>query len=156
VEPHRLGHPVSSSVPVRSPPEPKAVAKVRPRRPAARLRGLKLAGWALLLLPSLVLAYEIARLLPIYVNYSKVARTLDQVAAEYHDGDDPESLTRLLAKHFESESVLYPQVKDIRIIRDGEQWIVEAKYDDQTPLFWNVDMRVSFDKTVRTPLGAGK
>jgi hypothetical protein len=122
--------------------------------PSTRQRNLRIARWVLLLLPFVIVGYEIARLTPVYLNYIKVARSLDAVAAEYHDGDDPESLTRSIAKHFESESVLYPQAKDIRISRDGSQWVVEASYDDQAPLVGNVAVLVSFEKTVRAPKGA--
>jgi hypothetical protein len=115
---------------------------------------VRFAGWVLFLMPIAIVGYEAARLTPIFFNYVKVARTLDQVAAEYHDGDDPESLTRSIGKHFESESVLYPQAKDIRITRDGSQWRLEAAYDDQAPLFFNMAVVVSFDKTVRAPTGA--
>jgi hypothetical protein len=122
--------------------------------PSSGQRNLRRAGWVLLLLPFVIVGYELARLTPVYLNYVKVARSLDAVAAEYHDGDDPESLTRSIAKHFQSESVLYPQAKDIRISRDGTQWVVQASYDDQAPLIGNVAVLVSFEKTVRAPVGA--
>jgi hypothetical protein len=121
------------------------------RRAPRRYSRLKLTGWALLLLPVLILGYEIGKLTPVYLNYFKVSRSLEQAAAEYHEGDNPESLMRAIGKALEKEGVQYPQVKDITIRRDGAQWVVEAKYDDQTWLFFNVDAQVGFDKMVRAP-----
>jgi hypothetical protein len=47
----------------------------------------------------------------------------------------------------------YPAVKDIKVTRNGRAWTVSASYDDQAPLFSNVFILVSFDKSVT--LGAG-
>ena len=41
-----------------------------------------------------------------------------------------------------------PDVKDLKITRDNGSWKVEANYDDQAPLFANVFILVTFDKTV--------
>lgn len=122
-------------------------------RPGTRFRGLKTTGWVLLLLPIAILAYEIARVTPCYLNYMRVVRSLRTVAAEYHAGDNPDMLPRLIAQRFAKEGVLYPQAQDIRISRDGAQWLMEASYDDQAPLIGNLAVLVSFEKTVRTPVG---
>lgn len=126
---------------------------IRSRRPSL-VSTLRSYVRSALMVPLLIVAYEIARLTPIYLNYAKVASTLDQVAAAFHAGDDPESLTRSIAKGFAARSVQFPQAKDIRISRDGAQWVLQASYDDQAPLVGNVAVLVSFEKTVRAPAGA--
>ena len=46
--------------------------------------------------------------------------------------------------------VEYPTTKDFKFTReDGGVWAVEAAYDDEAPLFGNISMHVTFDKTVR-------
>ena len=39
-------------------------------------------------------------------------------------------------------------IKDFKITRNGRSWEVAAAYDDQAPLFANVFILVSFDKSV--------
>jgi hypothetical protein len=120
-----------------------------------RLRFRWYLFWGVMLVPWFILGYEVLRLTPIYFNYVKVSRGLEQAAADFQDGDDPESLARGVAAHFQKEGVLYPQVKDIGVSRDGSQWLLEARYDDQAPLLFNVAVVVSFDKMVRAPKVAG-
>ncbi len=117
-------------------------------------RGITLIGWIVLLIPVAIVVYAGIRLAPVYLNYMKVARTLEQVKSEFKGGDAgaaPGGVTGIrnsIEKHFNIESVDYPTVKDIKITRDGQTWVVEAAYDDQAPLFSNVFILVTFDKTV--------
>jgi hypothetical protein len=118
-------------------------------------RGVTLIGWIILLIPVAIVFYAGIRLAPVYLNYMKVARTLDQVASEVK-GNDANAVTihTSLEKHLDTESVDYPTVKDIKVTRDGKQWVMEASYDDQAPLFANIAILVVFDKTVRAGAAA--
>jgi hypothetical protein len=113
-------------------------------------RGITLIGWIILLVPLAVVVYAGIRLTPVYLNYMKVARSLDQVASEVHGGETTNSgtLRNALEKHLDIESVDYPTLKDIKISKDGRGWLLEAAYDDQAPLFYNIFILVSFDKAV--------
>jgi hypothetical protein len=102
--------------------------------------------WSLVFLPWVILGYEIALLIPVYFNYVKVSRSLDQVAAAFHEGDDPESLPRGIAQHFQTEGVVKPEAKDISVTRDGSQWLLEASYDHDVPILFGLRVVVSFDK----------
>ena len=62
--------------------------------------------------------------------------------------DSQAAIRTALEKHLNIESVDFPDVKDIKITRNGKAWVVDAAYDDQAPLFSNVFILVSFDKTV--------
>jgi Domain of unknown function (DUF4845) len=114
-------------------------------------RGVTFLGWLFLLVPFAVVGYAGIRLAPVYLNYMKVARALQQVGDEYKTGDgaNPQTIRNSLEKRFDIESVDYPTAKDIKISRDGRVWLVEAAYDDQAPLFANLAILVVFDKTVR-------
>jgi hypothetical protein len=118
-------------------------------------RGVTLIGWIFLLIPLAILVYAGIRLAPVYLNYMKVARTLDQVKSEFKPGDagNRQAIVTSIERHFNIESVDYPTVKDLKISRDGQSWIVEAAYDDQAPLFSNMFILVTFDKQVA--LGGG-
>ena len=118
-------------------------------------RGLTVIGWLILLIPLAIVGYAGIRLTPVYLNYMKVARTLEQVAVDFRTGEgaNPQSIRGSIEKRFDVESVDYPTPKDIKITRDGKAWVVQAAYDDQAPLFSNLAILVVFDKTVR--IGGG-
>jgi hypothetical protein len=117
--------------------------------------GVTFIGWIILLIPVAICAYAGIRLAPVYLNYMKVARTLEQVKSEFKGGDagNATSIRTAVEKHLNIESVDFPDIKDIKITRDGKSWIVSAAYDDQAPLFSNVFILVTFDKSVT--LGGG-
>ena len=116
-----------------------------------RQRGITFIGWVFLLAPLAIVGYCGIRLTPIYLNYMKVTRSLNALVDEYKDGSaaSPSTLRNSLERHFEVESIDYPNVKDVKIDRDGKVWVVEAAFDDQSPLFSNISLHVAFDKTVR-------
>jgi hypothetical protein len=107
-------------------------------------------GWLVLLIPFAIVIYAAIRLTPVYLNYMKVSRTLNDLASEYHTGGaTPDGIRNSIAKHFEIDEVDYPAVKDISISRGGGGgWQVEAAYDDQAPLFAGITLQVQFDKIV--------
>jgi hypothetical protein len=121
----------------------------------SKQRGVTLIGWILLLTPWAICAYAGIRLTPVYLNYMKVARTLEQVKADYKGGapGDQFAIKTALEKRLFIESVEFPEAKEMKITRNGRSWVIEAAYDDQAPLFANVFILMSFDKTVR--LGGG-
>jgi hypothetical protein len=112
-------------------------------------RGVTTLGWIILLIPVAVVFYAGVRLTPIYLNYMNVNHVLNQVQSEIPaDGATAEAIKLSLAKHFDVEGIEFPDVKDIKVGHSTGQWVVEAVYDDQAPLFANVFILVSFDKSV--------
>jgi len=115
----------------------------------ARQRGVTAIGWLVLLIPFAIVFYAGVRLAPVYLNYMKVSRALNELTDEYRaGGETPDSIRNSIAKHFEIDEVDYPTVQDIHITRDDTGWHVEAAYDDQAPLFAGITLQVQFDKTV--------
>jgi hypothetical protein len=117
--------------------------------------GVTFIGWIILLTPMALCGYVGIRLAPVYLNYMKVARTLESVKTEFKgtDAGSQQVLRTAIEKNLNIESVDYPDVKDIKITRDGKSWAINASYDDQAPLFSNIFILVTFDKTVT--LGGG-
>ena len=116
----------------------------------ARQRGVTFIGWLFLLIPVAIVGYIGIRLVPIYLNYMRVAHSVEQSAVELKT-DDVAALTPLLiratiSKHFDIESISFPDVKDLAVTRDGTGWTIEAKYEDTAPIFGNISMIVDFDK----------
>ncbi len=124
---------------------------------AGRQSGVTFIGWLFLLTPLAILIYAGIRVWPVYYNYMKVGRTLEQVASEFQGGDgaNAQSLRNSIEKHFEVENVETPASKDIKITREGRAWVMEAEYEEAAPLLANVALTVSFDKTVRVGGGGG-
>jgi hypothetical protein len=117
----------------------------------SRQRGVTLIGWIFLLVPIAIIGYAGLRLAPVYLNYLKVSRSMNQLVSEMHSSDttNAAAIRNSLEKHLNVDSVDYPDVKDFDIRRDGSAWSVQTTYDETAPLFYNISLVVSFDKTVR-------
>jgi hypothetical protein len=119
-------------------------------------KGVTAIGWVFLLTPLVILAYAGIRLTPVYLNYMKVVRAMQQAAADNRSASASDAIRTAIDRHFEIDMVEFPTIKDITIKRDGPGWLIEAAYDDEVPLFGNVSLHVSFDKKVRTAAGSGE
>ncbi len=116
-----------------------------------RQRGVTAIGWLFLLTPIAIVGYAGIRLAPLYLNYMKVTRALDQVGSDLKGGGgDPNSIRNTVDKHFEIDMVDFPTTKDLKITREGGGWLVEMAYEDDAPLFSNISLHVTFDKVVHT------
>ena len=51
-----------------------------------------------------------------------------------------------LGRHFDIESITFPDIKDVAVTRDANGWTIEAKFEDTAPLFGNISLVVDFDK----------
>jgi hypothetical protein len=119
-----------------------------------RQLGVTAIGWLFLLTPLAIVIYAGIRLTPVYLNYMKVAKALDQAGNELKAGGvNPQSIRTTIDKHFEIDMVDYPTTKDMKITKDGASWLVESQYDDDAPLFANLSLHVTFDKKVK--IGSG-
>jgi hypothetical protein len=115
-----------------------------------RQRGVTFIGWLVLLVPIAIIGYAGIRLAPVYLNYMKVARSLQQVS-EAFKGDSAvtaDKIRRSIENRFDIESVDFPSHKDIVVRREGPAWVLRANYEETAPLFYNVQLLVTFDKTV--------
>ena len=120
-------------------------------------RGITAIGWLILLVPVAIVFYAGIRLAPLYLNYMKVVHSLDAVSAEVsNEGQTTDGIRNQVSKHFQVESIDSPDVKDLQIKRDNGVWTIEANYDDQSPLFANIAIVVTFDKMVRLKGGGGE
>ena len=115
-----------------------------------RQRGITLIGWVLLLIPVAIVGYMVIRLIPVYLNYMRVAHSVDatitEMKAEEAGTVSPQIIRSTLGKHFDIESITFPDEKDIAVTRDGSTWTIEAKYEDTAPLFGNLSLVIDFDK----------
>lgn len=118
---------------------------------ARQQAGVTAIGWIILMIPFALVGYACIRLAPVYLNYMKVVRALDEVASDPDSSSmNPDTIRMKIDRHFEIDMVDYPTAKDIKITRDGTGWAVEASYEDDAPLFSNISLHVVFDKLIHT------
>jgi hypothetical protein len=116
-----------------------------------RQRGVTFIGWCVLLAPMAVVVYVAIRVTPIYLNYFRVASALKEVGNDFRGSTGPIDKLRFktqLEKRFDIESIENPKPGDIELRREGDGWVAETQYDETVPLFGNVSLVLSFDKTV--------
>jgi hypothetical protein len=113
-------------------------------------RGVTAIGWIFLLGPLAVVGYAGIRLAPVYLNYIKVARALEQTATSFKD--DPsvnaQQIRSAIERRFDIESINFPTLKEVVVRRQGQRWVIQTAYEDVAPLFANVSLLVTFDRTV--------
>ena len=96
-----------------------------------------------------VVVYAGIRLAPLYLNYMKVARTMEQVATEVKgDNPDPQTIRNAIDRHFNIEDPTGVTAKDIEITKEDGGVQMHVAYDDAVPYVANVSLSVHFEKTV--------
>jgi hypothetical protein len=114
--------------------------------------GITFIGWICLLIPVAIVGYAAIRLVPIYLNYQRVARSMEQVAKEAKaDGVgtiNPQQVKNALEKRLDIEGIEYPDLKDFDVRRDGQQFFLDINYEDPAPFFGNIALLVTFQKSV--------
>lgn len=116
-------------------------------------KGITLLGAIVLALVVGGWIYIGIRVTPVYLNYMKVAGTLDKVQDEFqaNPSNSEFAIRKAVERHFDIESVDMPTPKDILIKKEGDKFLVTAEYEDVAPLVSNVSMLMEFSRTVEVP-----
>jgi hypothetical protein len=97
-----------------------------------------------------VVVYAGIRLAPLYLNYMKIARTMESVAAEVKgDNPDPAAMRISIDRHFNIEDPTGVTTKDIEITKDEGGVQMHVAYDDSVPYLANISLSAHFEKTVK-------
>jgi hypothetical protein len=115
-------------------------------------QGITFIGWLFLLIPLAIVAYAGIRVVPYYLNYTKVVKALEQTANQFktEQASDPQQIRLALAGRMNIEGITRPGVNDIVIRKAGSGWELQADYEEVTPLFFNLQLLLVFDKRVAT------
>ena len=116
-------------------------------------------GWVLLrleeafgLIPAIILGsalYAGIRLVPVYLEYTKVARALEQVRDEHAAIDtNPQLIRNSLERRWDVEDIKSIGWKEIEIKKSNDGYDVKAVYNVEQPFIANVFLLVKFDKSV--------
>jgi Tfp pilus assembly protein PilE len=115
-----------------------------------RQRGMTFIGLLCILALVGVIGYAGIRLVPVYLNYMKIAKILDSTATEVKgDNPDPGEMRRIIERHWTVDDPTAIDAKDIEITKDDGGVQMHVAYDDMVPYVANVSLSVHFDKTVK-------
>lgn len=115
-----------------------------------RQAGVTFIGWIVLLIPFAIVAYMAIRLVPVYLNHMKVSSVVKQ-AADENAADttvSPTEVRRAIERRLDIEGVTFPTLDEIRVARDGDEWVIIVDYDRVEPLFGAINLLVAFDQRV--------
>ena len=115
-----------------------------------RQSGITFIGMLFILGMLGLVLYAGVRLLPVYLNYLKVARSMDAAAGEFKsENPDPGAVRRSLEKHWQIEDISAVDSKEVEITKDEGGMVLHVAYDEAAPYISNVSLSVHFDKTVK-------
>ena len=114
-----------------------------------RQRGATFLGIVTILLILGTAVYAGIRLVPIYLDYMKVARSLDQVRDEHSAiQTNPQLIRRSLERRWDVEDATGISWKDIEINKVTDGYELVADYEVEQQFVYNVYLLVKFNKSV--------
>ena len=118
-----------------------------------RQRGATFLGIVIILLILGSALYAGIRLVPVYLEYTKVVRALEQVRDEHASMDktNPQLIRKSLERRWDVEDIKRIGWKEIGISKTSDGFEVTASYRAEEPFVANVYLLVKFDKTVVIP-----
>jgi len=117
-----------------------------------RQRGATFLGMVTILVILGAALYAGIRLVPVFLEYTKVARALEQVRDEYSTVDaNPELIRRSLERRWDVEDIRNIGWREVEIKRSNEGYDMRAAYDVEQPFIANVYLLAKFDKLVTIP-----
>ncbi len=123
-----------------------------------KARGITLIGFIIVLAVVGFFVYLAMRLVPVYLEYMNVVKSMEQVRDEPGLAQaSPEEIRRSLdfkfSTQYVSDDAIPPQA--IQVIREGNAQVLRIRYERRVPFAYNVDLLVSFDKSVNLSGGVG-
>ena len=113
-------------------------------------RGMTFIGLLCVLALVGMVVYAGIRLTPVYLNYMKLARTMESAASEFKgESANLDGVRKSLDRHWAIEDITGIDQKDIEITKDDSGLTLHAVYDDSVPYVANVSLSVHFDKTAK-------
>ncbi len=117
------------------------------RFPKSRQSGMTTLGMAILVVFVGLFAFAGLRLMPVYLNYMKVAGAVDGVRAEFDaKGPTRTAIRSSLSRRFDVEDVRIIKARDIDVSLVDGGFEVRAQYDHTAPFIGNIFFTVRFDK----------
>jgi Domain of unknown function (DUF4845) len=114
-----------------------------------RQRGATFLGIVTILLILGAGLYGAMRLVPVYLEFTKVARALEQVRDEHAAMEtNPQMIRNSLERRWDVEDIASIGWKEIEIKKSDQGFEVRAAYEVERPFVANVYLLTKFDKLV--------
>ena len=115
-----------------------------------RQRGMTMLGILVLIVVVGAWVYAGIRMTPKYLEYMRIASTLEKVRDEFdaNPGTTEFMLRKAVERHFDIEMVNVITSNDLEITKEGGMFTMRAAYEDTVPLAGNVSLLLDFDKSV--------
>jgi len=114
--------------------------------------GMTFLGLLILIVVVGTWVYAGIRIVPMYLNYMKVANTLEKVKDEFDaNPSTTEAMIRdSIYKYFDIEMVDENafSFRDVKVRKSGGTFVVTAAYEDTRPFVSNIYFLTDFNKTV--------
>ena len=115
-----------------------------------RQRGMTFIGLLCIFVLVGTIGYGCIRLVPVYLNYMKVARTMEAAAAEFKgEAAGLDGVKKSLDRHWAIEDITAVEYKEIEITKDDGGLQLHLAYDDSVPYLANLSLTAHFEKTVK-------
>ena len=114
-------------------------------------RGVTMIGWIFLLIPIAIVGYAGIRVGPEYFNYYKVITAIKDAAKQLEPDEavNANTIRNTIEKRFDTGYVDEPKAKDLVITKNETgAWQVQADYEKTVPMFGNLFLTMTFEKTV--------
>ena len=115
-------------------------------------RGMTAIGWLLVLGLIAFFTLITLRLVPLYLEYSKVASVFESLVNEPGIGVKPRSeIIKLVSKRFDINDVRKVQPKLLKVSKEKGVTRISITYERREHLMSNIDVVASFNKQIEVP-----
>jgi hypothetical protein len=123
-----------------------------------RPSGITLIGFLVLLCVVGFFGYMAMRLIPMYVEYMGVVKSMELVRAEPNAANmNPEQIRNSLISKFDTQYVddnAIPR-QAIRVLRQGNSSTLSVRYERRVPFLYNLELLGTFEKSVNLSANNG-
>ena len=113
-----------------------------------RQRGATLIGMLCIIAVLGLGLYAVVRLMPKYLEYYSIVKTLDRVAQEAAGGATVEKIRTALNRHWQVEDITSIKYDEVVIRKVGSGYEMTAEYRAEMPFIANVSLVADFEKSV--------
>lgn len=114
-------------------------------------KGMTLIGFIIVLSIALFVSYLGMKIVPIYIDYYGVVKAMDEMASRPGNASrSPEQLRSILRDRLYMNYSAALNDREIMFSR-GDRFMMRVKYDRREPILGNLDVIVSFDRSVVLP-----
>ena len=118
-----------------------------------RQRGMTPIGWILVLLLIAFFALIALKLTPIYIESFTVGSVISDLKNEPGISSmTSREISTIIKKRFDINTITSVSTDDVYVEKLGDKMTISAEYEVRESMLGNVDILVSFNKTVEVPI----